>query len=161
MWDAPTITVRWRAMPSTSADTPHRLRVLPSWLVGKVALHAQRLVADALAHSGLRRSHYAVLAALDEQGPLSQAELGRRVWMDRSDLHGIVNDLESEGLVARGRDPRDRRRNLVELTPDGTAALEQLDAEIETAQRALLEPLSAAERRTLRTLLTRLVEHHR
>jgi predicted pyridoxine 5'-phosphate oxidase superfamily flavin-nucleotide-binding protein len=101
-------------MASTSADTSHRLRVLPSWLVGKVALHAQRLVADALAHSGLRRSHYAVLAALDEQGPLSQAELGRRVWMDRSDLHGVVNDLESEGLVARGRDPRDRRRNVVE-----------------------------------------------
>src|ERR671928_478678 len=52
---------------------------------------------------------YAVLAALEEAGPMSQADLGRRVWIDRSDLHAIINELESEGLVARVRDERDRR----------------------------------------------------
>jgi DNA-binding MarR family transcriptional regulator len=54
---------------------------------------------------------------------------------------------------------QDRRRNLVELTAAGAAALERLDVRIEAAQDALLEPLSAADRQHLRRILKRLVEH--
>ena len=140
--------------------TPRRLARLPSWLVGQLALDARRLVGEALAQAGVRRHHFAVLAALDEHGASSQAELGRRLWIDRSDLHAVLNELERHGLVARVRDAADRRRNLVELTEAGAAALERLDARVAAAQDALLEPLSAAERRELRRLLTRLNEHH-
>jgi DNA-binding MarR family transcriptional regulator len=58
------------------------------------------------------------------------------------------------------RDERDRRRILVELTPAGARALERLDRRIDAAQEALVAPLSAADRRELRRLLARLVEHH-
>lgn len=101
-----------------------------------------------------------MLVALDEQGSSSQAELGRRLGIDRSDLHAVVTDLEREGLVARERDERDRRRNAVALTLAGARALTRLDARVEAAQEALLEPLSSAERRTLRQLLARVAEHH-
>lgn len=143
-----------------TAPAPRRLAGLPSWLVSQLALHAQRLVGDVLAQDGMRKHHFAVLVALDENGLISQAELGRSVWIDRSDLHAVLNDLERDGLVARVRDENDRRRKLVDLTPAGAAALERLNARIEAAQDALLEPLSAAERRELRRLLTRLAEHH-
>jgi DNA-binding MarR family transcriptional regulator len=141
-------------------DSPHRLTMLPSWLTGQVAQAGARLVAEALAEADVRRHHFAVLTALAEQGATSQAELGRRLWLDRSDLHAVLNDLEGRGWVARVRDARDRRRNLVQLTPSGESALHELDARVDTAQEALLEPLSADERTQLTPLLARLVDHH-
>jgi DNA-binding MarR family transcriptional regulator len=146
----------------TEAETraPSRLRRLPSWLLNQAALHANRLVNERFAAAGVRRYHFPVLVALDEQGPASQAALGRRLSIDRSDMVAVLNDLERDGLVARARDDRDRRRNLVRLTPAGAGALKRLDARVQDAQDSLLEPLSATERRELRRLLTRVVEHH-
>jgi MarR family transcriptional regulator, lower aerobic nicotinate degradation pathway regulator len=138
-------------------DPPRRLRQLPSWLTGQVARRAQRLVAEALEQEGARRQHFTVLASLAEDGASSQAALGRRLWIDRSDLHAILNELERDGLVARIRDEQDRRRNLVRLTPAGKAALKRLDKRIDAAQEALLEPLSVRDRRELSRLLKRLL----
>lgn len=146
---------------SSEYAPPRRLQRLPSWLSAQVARHAARLVSESLAAEGARRQDFTVLTALAEQGPMSQADLGRRLWIDRSDLHAILNELERNGLVSRVRDEGDRRRNLVELTAAGEDALERLDARVQAAQDALLEPLSARERSELRRLLGRLVEHHR
>jgi DNA-binding MarR family transcriptional regulator len=139
-------------------DPPRRLRRLPSWLAAQVARRAQRLVSEALAEEGVRRQHFTVLTSLAEQGAASQAELGRRLWIDRSDLHAILNELERGGLVKRIRDEQDRRRNLVTLTPSGTATLKRLERRVEAAQNALLKPLSAAERRELRRLLEQVLD---
>jgi MarR family transcriptional regulator, lower aerobic nicotinate degradation pathway regulator len=138
-------------------DPPQRLRRLPSWLTGELARRAQLLVGEELAQEGVRRQHFAVLTSLAEQGAASQAELGRRLWIDRSDLHAIVGELERDGFVARVRDARDRRRNVVTLTAAGAAALKRLDKRIDAAQSALLKPLSAGERRELLRMLERLV----
>jgi DNA-binding MarR family transcriptional regulator len=139
-------------------DPPLRLQRLPSWLAAQVARRAQRLVEEALAEEGARRQHFVVLTSLAEQGPASQAALGRRLWIDRSDLHAILNDLEDGGLVERVRDETDRRRNVVELTRAGKTALRRLDKRVDGAQDALLAPLGAAERRELRRLLERVVQ---
>ncbi len=138
-------------------DSPRRLTTLPSWLSSQVAQQGARLVSEALAEAGMRRHHFAVLTALAEQGATSQAELGRRLWIDRSDLHAVLNELEGRALVARVRDEADRRRNLVELTPAGEAVLRDLDVRVDAAQDALLAPLSAAERAQLVALLARVL----
>jgi len=147
-------------VPAPDPQQPRALSRLPSWLVGQVAMHANRIVGQTLGEAGVRKQHFAVLTALDEQGSVSQAALGRRVWMDRSDLNGVLNDLERDGLVARVRDEGDRRRNVIALTPAGGEALRRLNARVEAAQEALLEPLSGEERAELRRLLTRLRDHH-
>jgi DNA-binding MarR family transcriptional regulator len=113
---------------------PRGLAELPSWLVSQVALHAHRLVSEALAGDGVRKHHFTVLMALDEQGASSQAALGRRLGIDRSDLHAGLADPERDGYVARVRDEQDRRRNLVELTVAGGKALLRLNARVEAAQ---------------------------
>jgi DNA-binding MarR family transcriptional regulator len=123
-----------------------------------VARKAERLVAEALAQEGVRRQHFSVLSSLAEQGPASQATLGRRLWIDRSDLHALVGELEDGGLIARVRDEQDRRRNVVKLTPRGRAALKRLERRIDAAQKDLLGPLSATERRELVRLLERLLD---
>jgi MarR family transcriptional regulator, lower aerobic nicotinate degradation pathway regulator len=139
-------------------DPPERLRQLPTWLTAQVAAKGRRLVNAFLAQDGARRQHFTVLASLSEQGPASQAELGRRLSIDRSDLHALLAELESDGLVARVRDERDRRRNVVTLTRAGRGALARLGKKIDAAQDALLEPLSTAERQELNRLLQSLLE---
>jgi DNA-binding MarR family transcriptional regulator len=127
-------------------------------LTAQVARRAERLVAEALAQEGVRRQHFSVLSSLAEQGPASQAALGRRLWIDRSDLHALLGELEDGGLIARVRDEQDRRRNVVKLTPRGRAALKRLERRIDAAQKDLLKPLSATERRDLVRLLERLLD---
>ncbi len=139
-------------------DPPERLRQLPTWLTAEVARRGRLLVNASLAQDGARRQHFTVLSSLSEQGPASQAELGRRLSIDRSDLHALLTELESDGLVARVRDQRDRRRNVVTLTRAGRGALARLGKRIDAAQDALLEPLSAGERRELSRLLQKLLE---
>jgi DNA-binding MarR family transcriptional regulator len=139
---------------------PARLRALPSWLLNQAALRAQRLVADGLGAVGAHRSHYAVLTALAEFGPDSQAALGRRCGIDRSDMVALVNDLAGDRLVDRQPDADDRRRNVITITPAGRRHLRMLDSVVARVQDALLEPLSAGERDQLVALLRRVVEHH-
>jgi MarR family transcriptional regulator, lower aerobic nicotinate degradation pathway regulator len=138
-------------------DPPDRMRRLPSWLASQLARRGAELVGESLAQEGVRRQHFSVLTSLAEQGAASQAALGRRLWIDRSDLHALLTELERDGLIARVRDPEDRRRNVVTLTAAGKTLLRRLDKRVDAAQTVLLDPLSAAERRELVKLLERVV----
>ena len=138
---------------------PQRLRTLPTWLLGQAALAGQRVGGEALAAVGAHRSHYAALAALDEAGPASQAELGRRCGIDPSDMVALLRVLTGDGLVARRPDRSDRRRNVIEITAAGRHRLAELGDAVAAAQATLLAPLSPAERAGLTAALTRIVDH--
>lgn len=140
--------------------TPARLAAKPSWLLTQLAVHAHRLASDGFAEVGARGYHYRILAALEEFGVASQAELGRRCNMDRSDVVAAINELAGQGLVERTPDPDDRRRNLVTLTLAGDRQLRRLDRALDKAQEDLLGPLAAEDRQVLTRLLTQLLAHH-
>jgi len=125
------------------------------WLLGRASLRGQQLAYQLLAGAGVRKWHHAVLAALAEFGPAAQADIGRRLGVDRSDMVAILNDLERAGYVSRVPDPSDKRRNSVSLTAGGQTALDRFDRLIAQADAALLEPLSLAEREQLVSLLER------
>jgi DNA-binding MarR family transcriptional regulator len=133
----------------------YRLDSLPTWLLSRSAGRAHRLLADAFAAAGARGYHYRALAALDDLGPASQADLGRRAQLDRSDVVATVDELEASGLVERAADPEDGRRKIVSITAAGKRRLKKLDAVVAGVQEELLAPLSAAERAQLIGLLGR------
>ncbi|WP_447008291.1 MarR family winged helix-turn-helix transcriptional regulator [Saccharothrix isguenensis] len=145
-------------METTGA--PQRLRGASSWLLGQATTHAHRLVSHALGAVGARRYHYSLMAALDEFGQASQADLGRRCGLDRSDVVATVNELADGGFVERRPDPVDKRRNIVTITPSGLAHLRDLDRLLGQAQDSLLAPLSPAEREELVRMLNLVLEHH-
>ncbi|MEV0620385.1 MarR family transcriptional regulator [Nonomuraea sp. NPDC050404] len=145
-------------MENAEDTVPGRLRALPSRLVNQIATAANRLADQALAATGSRRYHYALLAALAEFGPASQAALGRRTGIDRSDIVATVNQLADRELVERSPDPDDRRRNVVTVTPAGTRHLEELDRLLAGVQDELLAPLTTAEREQFVGLLTRVLD---
>ena len=145
----------------TTADArPAALTQKPTWLISEVSRVAHRLLTDKLATAGSRGYDYRLLAALEEFGPASQASLGRRTAMDRSDVAAAVSELVGRGLAGRAPDPADRRRNVISITPAGTAHLRRLEELLADVQDELLTPLSPAERQQLIGLLSRIVEYH-
>ena len=134
----------------------NRVAGRPTWLLSRANARSQALLADAFAAEGVRGYHFRVLAALDQYGPTSQADLGRRTGIDKSDVVATLDDLVSMGLARREPDPADRRRNVVTLTGPGAAALERLDGVLDEVERAVLAPLTAAERETFVRLLAKL-----
>jgi DNA-binding MarR family transcriptional regulator len=138
---------------------PQRLWSTPTWLIGHVAGDAHRAMVDAVTAAG--RTDYAILAGLDEFGPVSQAALGRRLGLDRSDISIALDRLETDGSITRAADSAHARRKLVSLTRAGRRHLRRLEAEIGGAQQRLLAPLTSDQVEQLTALLQVLVQHHR
>ncbi|MGW2747247.1 MarR family winged helix-turn-helix transcriptional regulator [Streptomyces sp. NPDC001450] len=132
------------------------IRALPSWLLGRAAARGRSLVADALAAEGMKMWHHVVLSAVRDLAPVAQADLGRSVGLDPKDLVGVLNDLQSAGLVVRAPDPKDRRKNAVSLTDDGARLLARCEKAAREANDELLAPLSSAERGQFMGLLIRI-----
>ncbi|WP_121714557.1 MarR family transcriptional regulator [Streptomyces sp. E5N91] len=137
---------------------PARLRALASWQASKVSTLGARLTAQHMPLSA--RADFAVLAALEEYGALSQAEIGRRLGLDRNDVSNILNRLEDGRQVDRQADPANRRRNVVTLTAAGRQHLEQLQQHTDAVQAELLAGLNTGERRQLHSLLAKLLDSH-
>lgn len=133
---------------------------LPSWLLTQTAMHASRLVTESLGEVGARRFHYRVLASLEQDGPMSQAALGRRNRIHLSDMVATLNQLAEEGSIVRTPDPHDRRRNVVTVTARGRTRLRKLEKQVHQVQDDLLAPLTPDERTEFTRLLVLLLEHH-
>ncbi|MFF4036240.1 MarR family winged helix-turn-helix transcriptional regulator [Streptomyces sviceus] len=132
------------------------IRSLPSWLLGRAAARGRTLVAEALAAEGMKMWHHVVLSAVRDLAPVAQADLGRAVRLDPKDLVGVLNDLQSAGLVLREPDPGDRRKNAVSLTEEGTRLLTRCEKAARHANDELLAPLSPDERARFMDLLIRI-----
>ncbi|GAA1589973.1 hypothetical protein GCM10009804_52700 [Kribbella hippodromi] len=141
-------------------QTPTALTQLPSWLLTQNAAHAHRIVTETFATGGARAYHFRLLATLVEFGPASQATLGRRSSIDRSDVVAALNELEADGYVERSADPADGRRNVITITTAGKRQYKKLATQIGKAQDEIFAPLSATDRTRLTTILGKLLAYH-
>jgi DNA-binding MarR family transcriptional regulator len=94
---------------------------------------------------------------LSERGPASQHGLAEALSLDPSNVVGLLNELEERQLITRRRDPADRRRHIVELSPLGEDELALAYSRLSQVEDDLLSALSAEERATLYDLLVRAV----
>jgi DNA-binding MarR family transcriptional regulator len=88
-----------------------------------------------------------------------QIELARLLGIDRTVMVYLIDDLVKADLVERRPDPADRRNRLIVITETGRKRLAETTAELMARDDALLEPLSAEERESLRGMLQRLAVH--
>jgi len=98
-----------------------------------------------------------VLHLIEPDRPLPMGQLAATLACDASNVTGLVDRLESRGLVRRRPAARDRRVKVLVLTPTGTR-LRGLLIERMTAPPATLERLSVREQRELMRILQRLIE---
>jgi DNA-binding MarR family transcriptional regulator len=111
------------------------------------------LTAEVLAPFGVTGRQVAVLIAVDDRVPLSQQEVARRLGVDRTTMVDLIDELEAKGLVQRRQDPADRRRNVVALTPAGTAALDGASRATRDAEQRFLAALSGPQAAAFRAAL--------
>lgn len=105
---------------------------------------------------GLKFSHAHVLGLLAERERLSQQALLEELKVDPCVLVTVLNGRENNGLVARRRDPADRRRHVVEISDHGTALVVQADRAVRAAEAELFAGLDEQEPTELRRLLHRI-----
>ncbi|MBO2453329.1 winged helix-turn-helix transcriptional regulator [Actinomadura barringtoniae] len=147
-------------MNETPRPLPPRLLDVTTFVLARLGRIGRAEMGRVFAGHGLAHWHFAVLTALDDAAHTSQRELGARLKIDPSDLVDVLGVLEDAGLVVRERDPADRRRHVVALTPAGRTRLDQLSQEAAQADGALLTPLTEPERRAFEDQLRRLLAHH-
>lgn len=89
--------------------------------------------------------------------PLPMRKLAQKLKCEPSNVTGIVDRLESRGLVERRPDPADRRVKLAAATDDGRRVARELREGLRFA-REPLAGLSDEERLALRDLLRRMLD---
>jgi len=95
------------------------------------AIRASQTATDAFDHAvadyvGLDRTAYRCLDILDQEGPMTAGRLAERARLSPGAMTALLDRLERRGLARRTRDTKDRRRVLVEVTPQ----LRQMAAEL-------------------------------
>jgi len=142
-----------------TTDTTHAPHYAPTAgvLLLKVGKAAEQRFEKALKPLGLTPRHLAVMFEV-QACPTSQQALIETVGVDPSKLVGLLNDLEAEGLIARKRDPEDRRRHIVEVSAKGSARLEDAKKIAATVEEELLVGLDADQRAELLVLLAQVAD---
>src|SRR5207244_300211 len=134
----------------TDSKSP-RLAVLLSKLSKTVYRKAEETL------PGMSVKDYMALTNLDDRG-VPQQRLAESLHMDENNLVLLLNGLEEAGSIARRRDPDDRRRHIVEITPRGKKVLERAERGMDKLEQELLSALSPSERATLKQLVRRVLE---
>jgi len=105
---------------------------------------------------GLRLKQLMALEQLrDQKGTCLQQGLAEMLMLDANNCVLLLNELDDAGYVERRRDPQDRRRHIVEITPTGEEVLAEGERRLEDLEDEVLGKLSATERRQLHDLLAK------
>jgi len=139
---------------------PKELVESTMFLLKRLGFAAKGKSMAAFEQTGLHPYHLGVLIALAEGSHETQGAIADSLGYDRGQLVGLLDELEERGLVERKRDPGDRRRHLVRLTPDGKRTLKELRALSKRLEDEFLAPLNEAQRDQLHALLLQLAETH-
>ena len=122
-------------------------------------LHAAHALEDkleeALGAVGLSTAKFSVLSELVKSGePVSLSDLASRLSCVRSNMTQLVDRLESEGLVRRVADPKDRRGVRAEITDAGRVKQQAGSVQVEEVETHLEESVAESDRIALGRMLS-------
>jgi DNA-binding MarR family transcriptional regulator len=106
-------------------------------------------VDEVLRAVSLTNAQYAILAILEEGGPLSNADLARRLFVTPQTMNEIVTSLGERSLVTRTAHPTHGRIRLIGLTEQGLAVLTEAHANVRAIEERMLATLAQSEQREL------------
>jgi DNA-binding MarR family transcriptional regulator len=129
-----------------------------AFLLAQVGAHAAKQFAERLLPLKLTPPHAGILRRLAHSSGISQRELAAQLGMHASRLVGVVDEMESLGLVVREGNTDDRRTYSLQITPKGRETLEEIGKVSRQHNDALCAALSGEEREILVGLLQRIAD---
>jgi len=139
---------------------PAELVSSPVFLLKRLGMKAKEESHAAYTDAGVHPYHYSILATLAEGERETQGAIADALDYDRGQLVGLLDEMEEAGLVERRRDPEDRRRQVVVMTPAGKKTLVKVRAVAQQLDDDFLAPLTAEQRKQLQKLLLALAVEH-
>ena len=127
----------------------HRCAALIDHLARRMRAGAE----SALSPLGLRPRHLVTLTLLRDDVESTQQALSTRLQIDRTNLVGLLNELERWDLIERRRSDEDRRRHTVHLTSLGATRLAEAEFSLAAVEARILVGLDDAQRESLYQLL--------
>jgi DNA-binding MarR family transcriptional regulator len=147
--------------PKPFADhLPAELVASAVFLLKRLGMAAKEQSLERYEEAGLHPYHHAILAVLDEGERETQGAIADSLGYDRGQLVGLLDELEEAGLVERRRDPKDRRRHVVQMTPAGRKTLARVRSLAKQVEDEFLASLDAKQRDQLHSLLLSLAQEH-
>ena len=142
------------AGPDVPQEAFGRLEREIALLLRRARMISQRLSGEL--HPDLDGSAYALLALLQDLGPLRAGELVARLGQDKSTVSRQVAKLVELGLVARSADPDDGRAQTLAPSAEGSARFTRIRAARRARWEADLADWPDDDVATLGELLARL-----
>lgn len=114
---------------------------------------------EALQEFSLPTPEYTALVILRNHGPMSSAELARRVFVTPQAMGQIIASVEPRGLVVRHPDPNHGRKLLAQLTPEGVTLVDACVERLKEVEQRFLGALNPREQRYFVEMLAACVDH--
>lgn len=126
------------------------------YLIHDLSRAAKRRMEELGRPHGLTMPQWHVLAQLAASGGMSQAALARIADIDPMTVSGIVDRLESKGLVKRLPDPADSRAKIVRSTAKARDKVDEVRQAVREVYLQAMDGLSPPEQASLFSLLDRI-----
>jgi DNA-binding MarR family transcriptional regulator len=143
---------------TSSAASPfpsHDRDVTLLYLIKQVELAIRDALDEVVATADLTTLQYTALTVLERHPGMTSAELARNAFVRAQTMAEMVTYLLERGLVARERDPHNRRQYLLSLAPAGQQVLDQLFDAVADIESRMLDGFDAGQIEILRTYLLR------
>lgn len=149
-----------KSISTNSLDWPPGLLNSAGFLLNRLGRRLRERLNAALEPLQLTTQDLGLLRIINEHGPLTQQELGKKNLTDRTTIVHLLDSFEERQLVVRTRNQTDRRSHLLYLTPRGKKTLTRALKITEREQAEFLQPLSDDEWQGVREVLIKLLLHH-
>ena len=135
------------------AKEDHPFRI--GFLIHDVSRLRRTIVDKALRPMGVTRSQWWVLANLSRHNGdgMMQTELAKVMDVGKVTLGGLIDRLETTGLLKRLADPSDRRAKRVVMTPRGTKLLADIQGIAAQVNAQIMNGISRSDISRTETVL--------
>src|ERR1700749_1422320 len=147
--------------PMPSKPTPITMDAVytaPGYLFRRMQQIAVAIFMEECRSFDLTPVQYAALIAIHTHPGIDATRLSAVIAFDRSTLGSVIERLEAKNYVERKPAREDKRVKLLYLTRSGVAVLRDIMPSVDRAQARMLQPLKAADRKTLLALVEQLVD---
>jgi MarR family transcriptional regulator, lower aerobic nicotinate degradation pathway regulator len=147
-----------RVLTKTTLPTMDAVYAKPGYLFRRMQQIAVAIFVEECKAHDLTPVQYAALVAIQNHPGIDATRLSAVIAFDRSTLGNVIERLETKRYISRKSAREDKRVKLLYLTKSGATLLRKIIPSVERAQARMLQPLKAADRKTLMALLSQLVD---